>query len=380
MFTGTFSSVWTFGSHNVSSVPGMADDDGEYQWWYDLFVSVDPTDSTGNTVYIGGVDIWKTTNGGTGWSNMTDVYGTNPVNVHPDEHAIAFMPSSASFYIGNDGGIWSVTGAGTFTNLNSNLNITQFYGGSMSEVGGFAQLYGGTQDNGTAQYPNDSGGGFVVHPHSDVGGVAQWNEVLGGDGGNTVVDYTNNAVIYASNPGGSLWKSIDAGTNWAPADYSHDGFGFPGDTNFVMPLIESPTNHDELLAGSDRVYRTTNGSTAWTAISPQLDPYLCNSGTCYAPISALAVAPSHDATIYVGDDWEMSSRAPITGRTGRPTRASSAPTRWSPASPWIRAIPTWPTPPAPASPAAASTSIRRPMPRCTGPTSAAVCPISRSSP
>jgi photosystem II stability/assembly factor-like uncharacterized protein len=280
---------------NVSLPSAMSTDDNEFQWWYDAFVAFDPTVSAGPTVYIGGVDIWKTPDGGGSWANVTDVYGTNPVHVHPDEHALAFLPGTSSFYIGNDGGVWSGTNTSTFANLNSGLNITQFYGGSFGDWGGSLQLYGGTQDNGTVQYPGAS-----------VSGTVQWNQVLGGDGGSTVVDYNNNAIVFAENPFGKLWRSTDAGANWAPADYNHDGKGFPGSVNFVMPVVESPYTNDPdmMLAATDRVFRTTSASTAdsWSAISPVLDSYACGTSTCTAPISALAISPLNDQFMYAGDD------------------------------------------------------------------------------
>ena len=147
---------WT--AHNVvtGGAPEMAIDDGGFQWWYDEYAAGDPTVSTGLTAYVGGVDVWKTADGGATWTNLTNAYGvaaTPVANVHPDQHAFAFFASNAThpsyFYIGNDGGIWSgtgSTGSGSFTNLNGGgLNITQFYGGSIGEVGssGNPQLYGG---------------------------------------------------------------------------------------------------------------------------------------------------------------------------------------------------------------------------------------------
>ena len=39
------------------------------QGWYDLIAAVDPSDA--NTLFIGGVDIMKTTNAGTSWAQST---------------------------------------------------------------------------------------------------------------------------------------------------------------------------------------------------------------------------------------------------------------------------------------------------------------------
>lgn len=265
---------------NVSTVPGMVNDDSLHQWWYDSYVAVAPGVSTGNTAEVGGVDIWQTTNGGTSWTNLTNATAKGPV--HSDQHALVyFSKTSSSFYIGNDGGVWSGNTSGAFTNLNSGgLNITQFYGGSIGEVGTNAQLYGGAQDNGEDQYP-------VGSPSSP----AQWNERFGGDGGYTVVDYTNNAIVYEEYVRGAISKSSDGANTWSAAT---SGINSGDPVNFIMPFIMSPNNNNELLAGTDRIYKTTNGAANWNAISGSLD-----SGK---PISAIAVAPGNDSYIYAGDD------------------------------------------------------------------------------
>jgi outer membrane protein assembly factor BamB len=269
--------TWT--AQNVASVPGMVDDDGTQQWWYDSYAAVDPSVASGTTAYVGGADIWQTTDGGNTWTNLTNAYNGGPV--HPAQHALAFLSSvSSSYYLGNDGGVWSGTGGGTFTNLNGGgLNITEFYSGSIGDTGPDAALYGGAQGNGADQYP------------AGANGIAQWNQVYGGDGGDIVVDYTNNAIVYEEAAYGAINKSTDGGQTWAPAANGID----PSDpVNFVMPLIMSPGNNNELFAGTDRIYRTTDGANSWTAISSSLD-----NGT---PVSAIAVAPLNDAFIYAGDN------------------------------------------------------------------------------
>lgn len=271
-------------AQKVSKVPGMVDDDSEDQWWYDSVVGVDPTDSSGKTVFVGGVDLWNSNDAGKTWVNLTNTYAGG--SVHADQHALAFFGNphtNSSFYLGNDGGVWSSqTGGDSFNDLNSGgLNITQFYSGSIGETGMDAQLYGGAQDNGEDQYP------------TGATGQATWNEVYGGDGGDTAVDYTNNAVVYEETYNGVAIRAINRSTNggntWSPA-----GFNSGDPSNFVMPFVMSPNNNNELLAGTNRVYRTTDQGSSWNVIGGPFD------GS--QPISAIVVAPSNDNYIYVGDD------------------------------------------------------------------------------
>lgn len=272
---------------SVAGVTGMVDDDGGCQWWYDSVAAVDPTDSSGNTCFVGGVDLWMTNDGGTTWVNLTNAYDSQKTaHVHPDIHALAFFgtpTTNSSFYLGTDGGIWnSTTGGDSFKNLNNDLSITQFYGGSMSDEGIDSQVYGGAQDNGEAQYPQTSQG------------PTAWNQVMGGDGGDTVVDYIANNVVYGEvlSPL-TLYKSTDGGNTWNSAMTGLNPNG-TDPVNFVMPFIMSPNNRYELFAGTDRVYRTTNSAASWAAISGSLDHG--------EKLSALAVAPNNDSMIYTGDD------------------------------------------------------------------------------
>ena len=83
------------------------------QGWYDNEIAIDPNNS--NHIYVGGVDMMKSTNGGASWSQLTywhAFYGS-PV-VHADHHAIEFDPNnSGTLFSGNDGGIYKSTDNGS---------------------------------------------------------------------------------------------------------------------------------------------------------------------------------------------------------------------------------------------------------------------------
>lgn len=265
--------------------PLMADDDNEYQWWYDIYSRADPV--TDSTAYIGGVNVWKTTNTGSTWTDVTDAYG-GVTGVHPDQHALAFRgTSNSAFYIGNDGGIWAggptSTSTSGWTDLNTGgLNITQFYDGYAADYGSHAQVYGGAQDNGELQYPQ------AACQTCASGAGQQWNEVFGGDGFYTAEDWSNDAYVYEEFYYGNVNCSTDGGATFNPCMT-----GLGGSVNFSMPFIISPNVHTELFAGTDAVYRTTNSAGNWAPVSPVLDG---------SPISALAVPFFNDNYIYAGTD------------------------------------------------------------------------------
>jgi photosystem II stability/assembly factor-like uncharacterized protein len=128
------------------------------QAWYNNILEVDPTNP--NTVYAGGIDFWRSTNGGSNWTQKSNWYSQSgaPPYVHADHHAIAFDPANSNtIFLGTDGGIFKSTNKGdTWTSLNNNLFITQFYYGAVHPSS--SVYYGGTQDNGTLKSPGEQTG------------------------------------------------------------------------------------------------------------------------------------------------------------------------------------------------------------------------------
>ena len=102
------------------------------QAWYDLYLGVDPLDS--HIFYTGRTNLWKGTVDATYTAvtlqDLSGVYTQLPAcgygTCHPDQHAIAFQPTSnpTRFLAANDGGLYYGTGAnGGFTQLNQGLDI-----------------------------------------------------------------------------------------------------------------------------------------------------------------------------------------------------------------------------------------------------------------
>lgn len=256
------------------------------QGWYDNIVSVDPTNH--QNVYAGGIDNFKSTNGGANWNQKTNWYtGTALQYVHADQHAMAWAPSNSNIvYLGNDGGIYKSTNKGeNWTSMNNNLFITQFYYGTVSPSG--TTYAGGTQDNGTLK---------------STGGT-NWNEILGGDGGATEIDFNNTNNIYMEYVNLALYKTTDGGANFfkamngiptGPNFYD----GTTDRTQFISPFSMDPNNSSTLVAGTYRVWRTTDGAANWSAISGDLTGD--GSGGSGATISTVIVAKGNSNVIYVG--------------------------------------------------------------------------------
>lgn len=273
------------------------------QGWYNNVIAVHPTDP--NIVFAAGINLFKSTNGGTNWSMIAFGYsGTSYPYVHVDHHEIEFHPTTPSImYFGTDGGVFKSTNTGsTFSELNNGLATTQFYSGAVHPTQEI--FYGGTQDNGTVKSNT----------------LPNWSMVFGGDGGATAVDYNTPTNVYTEYVELCIMKSTNSGSTWFKSITGIPAGPNPYDGTtdrvlFIAPYVMDPTNPGTLVAGTYKVYRTTNGAALWSSISGDLTGD--GTGTTGSKISAIAIAKSSSATIYVGTTGgTSSSRVQVTTNTG----------------------------------------------------------------
>lgn len=167
---------------------------------YDLVLEVDP--SNDNILYAGGIDLFRSSNSGTSWnqiskwSNNNNLSNLNVPQVHADQHGFTFHPTDANkAIIGNDGGVYyaiSLTGSEAISSSNNNsiqpreknYNTTQFYHGAIGENINADLLLAGTQDNGTP---------FINTVNTT--NVSASIEVYGGDGAYSFIDKDGEYMI-----------------------------------------------------------------------------------------------------------------------------------------------------------------------------------------
>ncbi|OGU71412.1 MAG: hypothetical protein A2V93_00170 [Ignavibacteria bacterium RBG_16_34_14] len=217
---------------------------GGGQAWYDLHCKVNPWNP--NLVYIGLIDVFRSTNGGTSFTNITNGYQGG--NVHVDQHNLFFHPTDQNtFIVTNDGGIWRTTNNGnSFVNLNQNLTLTQFYRIAASPFNP-GRILGGTQDNGTQQ----------------TFSTLNWAAAFGGDGGEVCFNPFDSNFILGETQNGGLVRTTNGGTSW------NDAVSGIASENvaWVAPIIAHPNNSGEFFVARQRIYRSTNNGGSWTAIS-----------------------------------------------------------------------------------------------------------------
>jgi hypothetical protein len=307
------------------------------QCFYDMPLAVSP--ASANDVFFGGGashgTLIRSVDGGTTWTEISrrDVQGAADT-IHVDMHAIAF--SGGTMYVGNDGGVWKTTQptlagtppAGFWTNLNQNLDITQFYPGVSIHPANSGFSMGGTQDNDVQVYQ-----GFAGTP------LAWASAQIGCDGGFTAIDFTNPSTSFGEceyipnrppfpiilttfNGDGILGNGFLANSGIDPTDRG----------SFIPPLVMNPNTSTTLYFGTCRVWASTDGANSWTFISPDVTSPAHNLGCSTAgagTLSTIAAAPGNSSIIYAGSDTsdiEVTSNggtswATIASSTVLPTRA-----------------------------------------------------------
>jgi photosystem II stability/assembly factor-like uncharacterized protein len=228
--------------------------------YYDTVLAVSPVDE--NDVYVAGFDMRRTTNGGSSWSSVATAG-------HVDNHCITFVPGSGtSLLVGDDGGLFKSTNSGsTWTSLNKGLSITQFYDLGISRTNPNVMVLG-AQDNGNMKY-----------------NAGTFTNITGADGMRDFIDWSNVNTIYVSTQNGAFARSTNGGATFTSIDTPSGGA-------WESPWEQDPVTANTIYAGTDKVYRSTNQGTTWTAISAAL------AGV--GLFGELRVAPSNTNFIYAG--------------------------------------------------------------------------------
>jgi hypothetical protein len=199
---------------------------------------------------------------------------TTPNSIHPDQHAIVFMPGNPDlWWEGSDGGLIRSSGVYTdissqcstrglnatetttckrllsavptvLTSLNTGLDTLQFQSLSINPEKPTLELLGGTQDNGTFRYQDSS---FL------------WPLTMGGDGGQSGFNAANPTIRFHT----YYLPQIDVnfmGTNPLGWDWVSDRFfESPEESSeFYIPIIADPNplKAGSMFAGLEGIWRT----------------------------------------------------------------------------------------------------------------------------
>jgi len=260
----TFNEVFSGSTKNLLTWESDGSGTGG-QGWYDLALAASPFDA--NILLVGGVNSWRSFDGGVSWSITNHWYGDMVQAVHADKHKLAFRNNGDVFEC-NDGGIYqSADNGSSWMDKTNGIQISQMYrlGVSQTESG---DIITGLQDNGTKLHTGN-----------------EWYDVRGGDGMECLIDYSDVNIQYST----IYFGAIDRTTNhWQNAT----NITPPDEGDWVTPFIIDPNNPNILYGGYNQLWKTEDRGDIWTQIST-----IDKAGR----VRSIAAAPSDSRYLYVAD-------------------------------------------------------------------------------
>jgi photosystem II stability/assembly factor-like uncharacterized protein len=232
--------------------------------WYYTHVFADTHDA--DTVYVANLQLWKSTDGGSGFTEI--------MTPHGDNHDLWIDPVNPTRMIeGNDGGACvSFNGGMTWSSI-YNQPTAQIYRIDIDNRYPY-RVYGTQQDNTSISVPSATQWGAITLGDCSYPGT--------GESGFIAVHPEDPNIVYCgaigSSPGGSgalqryddrtgqmqlvnVWPEESTGI--APCDMKYR-------FAWTYPIVFSPHDSDVIYAGGNHVFRTRNEGMSWEEISPDL--------------------------------------------------------------------------------------------------------------
>ncbi len=232
--------------------------------WYYCHVFADPCHA--DTVYVTNLKMWKSTDGGRRFEQVTTPHG--------DNHDLWIDPKDPRHLVqGNDGGACvSFNGGRSWSNIYNQLTA-QLYRIDIDNQFPY-RVYATQQDNASICVPSATEYGAIAWGHCFSPGT--------GESGFVAVHPENPDIVYlgaiGSSPGGNgvlqrfdrktgqirlvnVWP--EESTGWAPKDLKYR-------FAWTYPIAISPHDPNVLYAGGNMLFRSLDGGGSWEAISPDL--------------------------------------------------------------------------------------------------------------
>ncbi|GEO05077.1 hypothetical protein AAE02nite_27410 [Adhaeribacter aerolatus] len=244
--------VWENRSANVPAFGGLVGN-YDHQDSYNMMVEVRPDNP--NIVFIGGTNLYRSTDGFATRNNIKWVGGYTLQNTaamypahHPDQHALAFYPSNPARVVSaHDGGLSRTqnsmaTDTVRWESLNRGYLTTQFTSVAMDLDNRDEFVMGGMQDNGT----------FAA---DEADPKSEWYSLLTGDGAYGAA-VANSLIVSAQN--GFIYRYAFTNTGQFQGYARIDPRGGTGYI-FVNPYVIDPNNQYVMyLPAGDSLWRNNN--------------------------------------------------------------------------------------------------------------------------
>ena len=245
-----------------------------------------------NDIYIYGVPIVKSKDGGKSWTSIS------AENVHADHHALWINPKNPKHLInGNDGGVNITYDDGENWTKNNSPSVGQFYAINVDNEKPY-NVYGGLQDNGVWKGANNARENKSWHQE----GQYPWKSIMGGDGMQVEIDSRNSNIVYTGFQFGNYFRlNLETG-DFSRLNIKHELGETPYRFNWQTPILLSPHNQDILYLGGNKLMRSMNQGNNWEAISDDLTKGGKKGNVAYGTLASISESPFQFGLIYTGSD------------------------------------------------------------------------------
>ncbi len=271
--------------------------------FYYIAIFADPQNA--DTVYAPNVDgLWISHDGGKHWRVSRPPHG--------DNHIVWVNPHDSNILLeGNDGGATVSTDGGKTWSGEHNQPTGQFYHIAIDNRFPY-HIYGAQQDEGSTSGPSATSYGSIP---SELWLPVAYGEstFIAPEPGNPDVTYGSGyfSIFLRYDMRTGQYSSVSPWPNYLEGASSKElKYRFA----WTHPILFSPSNPHELLAGAQYVMSSTDGGTTWRKLSPDLtrnDPSTegptggpieldQTSAEVYPYVSALAASPLNPNLLWAG--------------------------------------------------------------------------------
>jgi len=256
--------------------------------YYFSELRVDPNDA--NLLYIYGVPMLKSRDGGATWHRLDTLSGV--AAIHVDHHALWINPKdSKHLLLGNDGGLYQSYDEGANWRHINNMSVGQFYTVNVDMETPY-NVYGGLQDNGVLKGSSKSIPNVTPH----------WEDLFGGDGMYVAPDPRNSKLVYTGFQFGNYYRLELDKNKTTKITPQHNIGEAPLRWNWRTPLFLSKHNPDIVYIAANKVFRSFNRGESWEVISGDLTKNHKQGNVPFSTIASLNESPLKFGLLYAGTD------------------------------------------------------------------------------
>ena len=266
-------------------------DDMYYTYGY-YFANISVDETNQNRVYIGGVPLLFSEDGGKTFTAISKE------NVHADHHVTWINPENPNHIInGNDGGVNISYDNGAHWIKCNNEALGQLYAVNVDYQENY-NVYGGLQDNGVWFGNNNYSHSVAWHQE----GKYPYQELMGGDGMQIQIDSRNPNVVFTGYQFGNYYRinqkegKFDYITPKAPKGEKPYRF------NWQTPILLSSHNQDILYMGSEFLHRSMNQGETWERISGDLTNGAKEGNVAFGTLTTISESKFQFGLLYAGSD------------------------------------------------------------------------------